>query len=248
MKLGQDMMEDILKKSATKYLSYREEHRRLELLMLSPIEVIAPGEIGLDEQEWKPMLEDKDGNPIIQKFGPNAGEPMEPWSKVEVKVKVTACEGDKSLVDDVEKYLRLSGFGKTETHFLKCFLQAMKKEEIDNDDLPGTKWSIYGEKEGNFWRYVIEYVGDEEVSDTPTNPIKKAQQKKPKAPSNLPKEIVDALAVKKDQSGGTSTKTDILSILSFATQKKPSEVETEYWQTLVDEGLVKEDGDKVTIN
>ena len=94
MELNKDLYEDILKKSATRYLNYREEYGRLELEMLSKIEVVAPGETGLDGTEWIPPVEDRDGNPIHVVWGipKNAPSPA---------VLVTAYKPDRSVwMDD----------------------------------------------------------------------------------------------------------------------------------------------------
>jgi len=90
---------------------------------------------------------------------------MEPWAKVEAKCNVTSCGGDKALVGE-DKFFR---FGGTNSGLLKAFIREMKNNDISNQDIVGTKWSIYGEKE-RFWRYQIEYLGSEDVSEDTTLP------------------------------------------------------------------------------
>ena len=196
MELGKELFEDILKKSATRYLSYKEDLGRLEIIMLSKIEVVEPGMVGLDEQEWNPPVEDRDGNPIIQQFGPNKGEVMEPWAKVEVECRVLSCSGDKSLVDGGKKFFRIGGIN---SGLLKTFIRAIKQSEIDLEEFVGTKWSIYGEKQ-NFWKYTVEYLGTGDVEEDTKEDGTKKEVVIPK--SNIDADIVSALKAKKDQSKG----------------------------------------------
>lgn len=237
MELNEEMFEEILEKSSSNYLSYREDTGRLEMQILSKIEVVQPGEVGLDGNEWNPPVEDRDGNPLIQKFGPNKGEPVEPWPKVEVKVDVLSCEGDKAMSG--EKIFRLGGINSGLT---KNFIRSMKANEITQDDIVGTKWSVYGEKQ-QWWSYQIDYLGEGDVKDTSSNkPIKKEDKKD----SKIDSKIIDALKVKKDTTSGEIPKTDILAVLSFATQKKTSEIE-DMWQDLINAKLIKDNNGKVTI-
>ena len=234
MELGKEMMEDILKKSATRYLSYKEELGRLELQMLSNIEVVQPGETGLDGQEWNPPVEDRDGNPIMQQFGPNKGEPMEPWPKVEVKCKVLSCSGDKSLEDGAEKYFRIGGIN---SGLLKTFVKVIKNEGLEPKDFVGTKWSVYGEKE-NYWKYQVEYLGKGDIKEEP-----KAESKKQ---SNIDQTILDAIAFEKDQSKGEIPKTDFIARLAFVTKKKAKDIEG-MWDDLISNNLIEDKNGKVKI-
>jgi hypothetical protein len=238
MKLGKEMMEDILKRSATRYLSYKEDLGRLELQMLSEIEVVRPGEPSLDGNEWNPPVEDKDGNPIIQQFGPNKGKVMEPWTKVEVKVKVLNCSGDKSLADGSEKFFRLGG---ENSKLVGEFVKIITNEEITPDKFVGTKWSIYGEKTP-FWKYQVEYLGREDVGET----ISKKAETKAKVEHNIDGAIVDALRVKKDQTKGSLQKVDLITSLSIVTHIKASDIE-KMWNDLIKAKLIEEKDGKVFI-
>lgn len=148
-------MKDILNKPLSKYLSYKEEYGRLKVLIESPITVVNPNEKGLDGIVWNPPITDRDGNPIIERFGKDEGKPMKPWAKVEVQCKVLSCSGDKNLVDDSSKYFRI---GSTNSGLLKAFIREMKNNEIDNNHIVGTKWTINGERD-IFWTYHVEYLG-----------------------------------------------------------------------------------------
>jgi hypothetical protein len=239
MELPEDMFEDILKKSSSRYVSYREDTGRLEILLKTNIHVIEPGEVGLDGYEWDPPVEDRDGNPIIQKFGPNKGEAMEPWPKVEVKCDVITCTGDRALEGE-DKFFRLGG---TNSGLLKAFVREMKNNDISNKDMKGTKWSIQGEKE-QFWKYSVEYIGREDVSEDTTLPPAKPTKKV----SGIEQDTLDALKAKKDQSSKAGLpKSDVLAYLAFIRKEKSEDIEKNLWPKLIEEKVIEVKNNKIYI-
>ena len=142
--------------------------------------------------------------------------PREPWEKFEAEVTINGAP-------------HIYSFSGKRSSILKNFIIAMKREEIDNESLPGTKWSI--DRVGR-WDWNIKYLGKEEEESSSSSNLKKEYKKYP--------EIEKALSVKKDSTSGPLDKDTLVAYLSIATNRKTIEVE-EILIELLEQNLIQKD-------
>ena len=90
--LEPNMFDKILSSGPTQYFFHREEDGEVELIFTSPISVTEPGEEDLVGRVWNPPITDAQGNPLIEQFGANKGNPRQPWAKVEAKCLINGVE------------------------------------------------------------------------------------------------------------------------------------------------------------
>jgi len=213
MEVDNELLDQILKDSGGNYYYHKEG--TVILIFESGISKVEPGEEDSVGRIWNPPLADKQGNPILD----FQGNPKEPWAKFEARV----------IIDGVS---RVYGFSGVKSSILKNFVMAMKRENISNDKLPGTKWSI--ERVGR-WDWNIKYLGREGDKKSSSSKATKIDQK-----------IIDALKVKKDQSPNGLSKSDVVGFLALVTTKKTFEIEA-IWKSLIDSKLIQEKDNKVFI-
>lgn len=198
-----DMFDKLLEESGSQLFFHKEG--KVTLVFKSPIKKTNPGETDIMGRIWNPPLTDANGNPVLDRNN----QPRQPWAKFEAEV----------LMDGMTK---VYSFGGPKTSLLTNFAAAMKREDVDNKNLPGTKWSI--EKIGK-WDWMIKYLGTEDKPSTPS--------------PNVDPKIVDALHAKKDQSSGGLDKGSIVAYLAFVTGISASEVETKIIPSLTSGGYLK---------
>jgi hypothetical protein len=145
-----EMLNDILKEAGGQYFFHREDVGKIEIVFESGIARFEPGEEDFAGRLWNPPITDAQGNPILD----FSGNPREPWAKFEAK----------AIIDGAHKYY---SFGGARSKQLTAFIEAMKREDISNDQLPGTKWSI--ERIGR-WDWTIKYLGKGETPSPTTTP------------------------------------------------------------------------------
>jgi len=213
-----DMFDDILKEGGSQYFFHKEDTGEIELTFTSSINQVEPGDEDCLGRIWNPPVTDANGNPLLD----FSGNVREPWAKFEAQ-----C-----LINGVPHVYSFSG---RKSSVLKNMIMAMKREEISNEDLPGTIWTI--DRIGK-WDWNIKYIGKDEGDKTPsTSPSKE---------SSIDKNVIDALKAKKDQGEDGIKKSDILAYLSFVTHQRASDVE-KLIPKLVEERVIKVTGDFIYI-
>ncbi len=221
--ISEDEFGSILSEATSKYIFHREEMGEIKLVFTSPIQITNPGDEDLVGRLWSPPVEDADGNPILEKFGPNKGNPRQPWSKVEAECTISGAP-------------HIYSFGGKSSSSLRNMIQKMNENGIKNEDLPGTKWSI---NRTGPWDWTIEYLGkvETEKSASPT----------PQAKPDLGKikEAISDLSKNPEWKAGKEMNTFIQTLV-FMTGSKPSEIK-EMMADLVGEGVIVEAGGKVKI-
>jgi len=213
-----EMFDDILKSAGPQYFFHRLEDGEIILVFKSGVRRIEPGEEDSAGRIWSPKVVDANGNPLLDRNG----KPREPWAKYEAEVEIKGIP-------------YIYSFSGERSSLLRNFAAALKKEDIKNSDLPGTKWSI--ERVGEYdWKIV--YLGREWKEES--KPSKDES-------SDLINQITEALREKKDQSNNGLSKQDLIVYLAFVTHKKSEEIEKVYDQ-LLKLGIIKEESGKVYIS
>jgi hypothetical protein len=211
------LFDEILENSGSQYFFHKLEDGLVEVVFKSGIRQVKPGEEDSAGRIWNPKLTDANGNPALNRDG----TPREPWTKYEAEVTIKGVP-------------HIYSFGGEKTAILKNFIMALKREEIHNDELVGTKWAI--ERIGQ-WDWRIRYLG-KEAQASPSKPV-------PKLNPELTK-IKDALSVKKDQAGSGIPKNDFIAYLAFVLHKKSEEVKV-LLPELVTQNLIREENNLVYI-
>jgi len=175
---------------------------------------------------WNPRLKDDEGNPILDR----GGNPRQAWAKFEAKAEIKGTE-------------TIYGFGGKSGILLKGFVSEMKKNEIKNPELPGTKWKIkcVGGAKYNTWD--IEFLGKEEV------PKEKVESKKAEEPNNYDRIKDTIIGIKEDNLARTLAglgKEELIGAVAYKSKLSEKEVEKVFPQ-LEENGVVKMTGDKVYI-
>ena len=216
-----DMFDDILKEGGSQYFFHKEETGEITLIFTSGIQQVEPGDEDCIGRIWNPPVTDANGNPLLDWNG----NVREPWAKFEAQCTIGGVP-------------HVYSFSGRKSSVLKNMIMAMKMEEISNDDLPGTKWTI--DRIGK-WDWVIKLLGRED--DVASSPLPKKEDTKK---SKINPTIIEALKVKKDQTAGGVPKGDLFAYLSLVSHMKADELEKE-WQSFIDANLIKEKEGKVFI-
>jgi len=217
-----DMFDDILKEGGSQYFFHKEDTGEIEVTFTSSINQVEPGDEDCLGRVWNPPVTDANGNPLLD----FSGNPREPWAKFEAE-----C-----LINGVPHVYSFSG---RKSSVLKNMIMAMKREEISNDDLPNTTWTI--DRIGK-WDWNIKYVGRAEGGQSSSS-----SESAPKDTGTpVDKTIVDALKAKKDQGEDGIKENDIVAFLSFVTHKKADEIK-ELIPTLIEKRIIKKTGDFIYI-
>jgi len=209
--LTDDMLDEILAKSSMEYFIHREDVGEVIITFTSGIRKIEPGDTDSAGRVWNPKIVDENGNPILDRNG----KPLEQWEKYEAT----------GMINGVPY---VYSFGGKRGSQLKAFILAMKANNIKNEDLPGTKWSI---NRVNRWDWDIRYLGkDNSTSQSQSNNIDLFRN-----------------ALKSFETDRTEfTKNEIITYLSFATHLPTSEI-SEQWNEIVNSGILIQRGDKYSI-
>ena len=215
--ITEDMLDDIISSGPMNFFKH-EMNVPVEVVFTSSITHTEPGEIDMFERVWNPPVTDAQGMPIIDK---NTGKPREKWPKTEATCTINKAPNVYSF---------------SAKSLLREFIKAMRDNEVSNEELPGTKWSI--NRVGQ-WNLVIKYLGregEEEKSSSPT-PIKEPNGDEIKNvltnfKESNPKKVEDGL--KRNQ---------LIQYITFETDLKPTQVEGKL-NSLIKSGFlsVKEDG------
>jgi len=225
MEITEDLFDDILKDGGSQYFFYQEDTGEIIVIFRSSMEKFEPGEEDFIGRVWSPKIMDAQGNPLLD----NKGNPREPWAKFEAK----------ATINNIDQILSMGG---RKSPLLNNFIRAMKREDVSNKDLVGTKWSINKVGPGyNDWD--IKYLGKEEEESSSTSP-----QKEEKGDCNkIDDKIIEALKAKKDQTSNGVSKNDIISYLAFITHKKADEI-NEVWNDLIEQKIISIKDNKIYIN
>jgi hypothetical protein len=164
------------------YLIYKDDTGKIEMTIVSQPEITKNGERDIIGNVWK-----------------------QKWAKVEMKVKVYT-EGLEHI-----KVLEMGGAtdGKPSSALFKAFAINFDRNDLDFDDIVGTKWSLGKDVESGW--YNIEYLGvDSELDDTEEEeekpkevkkeekPKAKKEEEKPKTSSKL-SEVLEIIKGLKDE-------------------------------------------------
>jgi len=212
--ITEDELNNILKSAPGKYFFHRVEDGEVILTFTSPITITDPGEEDLLGRIWDPKVTDENGNPLLD----INNQPRQKWSKVEAE-----C-----LINGVK---HVYSFGGKQSSSLRKLLEKMNENDITNETLPGTKWSIT--RVGK-WDWIIQYLGREE------------KKQSTKSNSNIDKIRKSIEELKKDNPSASDgiTKNEFLQTISFLAGIKPVDI-ISVWDDLVDNGIIKVDGDKI---
>jgi len=217
------MFDDILASGPRDWISQKEEDGEIRVVFTTPIAVIEPGDTDLSEREWNPPTEDANGNPYIEKFGPNKGNPVIPWAKVEAQCTVNGLPKTYS-------------FGRKSGSCLRSIIAVMREHNIDNEDLPGTKWSIT--RVGSYdWK--VEYLGREETS---------SQSSSPKNDEDVNKitEVLKELKSKNSELSKGVSKEQIVQTVNLLAGISEETINKK-WNTLLDKKIIEKVGDKIKV-
>jgi len=238
MKVLTDELEDeILKSGPAQYFFHSEEDGEVVIEFETPIGVIEPGEKDWIDREWNPPIADAQGNPKLDKNG----DPLQPWPKVEAKCIITCEARAPPMISSPGVY----SFGGKKSSQLRSMIAAIRAEELDMDSLPGTRWSI--NRVGR-WDWQIRYLGKAEEGNKPSTSAK-TETKATKEPSADLSEIAGAFQQIKAKNPNVEkglTKDELIPTISFITGISTNKVMS-MWSKIVDEGILKQDGDKFFI-
>jgi len=224
--ISEDMFGDILKSGPSQFIyPPKEGEPEIVVVFQSSISITNPGDEDVLGKIWDPPTEDANGNPIIDKFGPNKGNPMQPWAKVEAQV---TKGGSPSVLT----------FGRKNGAFLREFGIKMNEEDITNQDLKGTKWSI--QRTGRY-NWSIEYLGREE-SDSSTP---KEEKKENKDLESIKSSLVSLKSGNPDVAKGVD-KNQLMQNLVFITGLKPDAIKSN-WDKLIKEKIIEEKDNTVKV-
>lgn len=215
------------KEERPEFKSFYEADGSVIVVFKTGIAKVVPEDEDLFGRVWKPRLKDEHGEPIIDKFGTNKGNPREPWDKFEAKAEVNGAE-------------TIYGFGGKNSILIRGFISELKTNELSITDMPGTKWRIKCVPDGRFNKWNIEYLDKAE----PTPVESKAE------PSGEYDQIADAVrGVRDDNRGmalaGIPTK-DLLDALEYKAKLSAKVIE-KYIPQLEKDEVIRIDGDKAFI-
>ena len=248
--LTDDILKEILAESASAYFfqkikeketrdgfqSFYEDDGSVIVTFTTGMAQVEPEEIDLSGRSWNPRLKDKDGNPILDTFGANKGNPRKAWDKFEAK----------AIINETET---VYGFGGKNGILIKGFVAEMTKNKIMNSQLPGTKWKIKcnlpaGNNKFNTWS--IEFLGKGEI---PKEKPKKNENNDSK-PDNGYNKLTNALIEVRDDNSGRALagfiKVDLIEALVFKTELNAKIIE-KYFVQLEEDEIIRVDGEKVFI-
>jgi len=210
------------------YKSFYEKDGSVIVTFKTGMAQIEPGEKDLIEQPWIPKLKDNDGNPILDTFGANKGNPRKAWDKFEAKAIINGTE-------------TVYGFGGKNGILLKGFVAEMMKNKIKNPELPSTKWKIKCIPSGRFNTWDIEFLGKGEVP--------KVKPKKIEVSSNYDKVVKAVSEIKEGNASRVLAgigKVELAGAIAYKSKLSEKEVEKVFPQ-LEENGVINITGDKVYI-
>ena len=216
------------KETREEFKPFYEKDGSVIVVFKGGIAKIEPEDEDLFGRVWKPKLKDEEGNPILNKFGPEKGNPREPWDKFEAKAEINGKE-------------TIYGFGGKNSVLIKGFISEMKANNISVADMPETKWKIKCVVDGGFNKWDISYLGKGEI---------KKESPKDTQPPNEYDKIADAIRGVRDDNMGRALagldKNDLIEALVYKTELNVKVIEKHIPQLEKDE-VVRLDGDKVFI-
>ena len=222
--LNQDTLGDILNSGGGKYFFHKEEDGEVVITFTSEIQITEPGDEDLIGRIWDPPIVDADGNPLLD-FN---GNPREKWSKVEAEGKINGANV-------------VYAFGGERSSSLRALIEQMNANEITNDTLPGTKWSIA--RLGK-WNWSIKYLGKEDISSSVSS--KKKERNIDNENFETIKTALGELVERNAKVKEGVNKNQLVQTLVFMTGVKPNIIE-DMWEHLELTGLIKIDGNVIKI-
>ena len=220
-KIDSEMFGEIIKSCSSDYFFYKEDSGEIIVVFKSDIQVFRPGDEDFVGRIWSPKTMDANGNPLLD----NKGNPRQPWDKYEAK----------ATINGIEQILSMGGL---KSPLFNNFVRTMKQQGIENDDLPGTKWSINKVGAGyNDWD--IQYLGREEIEESPSSSNDNNKKEKIETNVDIDDKVKDAIRAKKDQVSNGISKADLISFLKFITNKSDDEVNSDF-NVLMTSGMIYE--------
>lgn len=158
------------------FKKFYEKDGSVVVTFLTGIAHIEPNEEDLAGKIWIPRLKDDDNNPILDR----SGNPRQPWDKFEAKSLIRGNE-------------IIYGFGGKNGVQFTGFIKELKKNDILNKDLSGTKWKFRCTKAGKFNKWDIEYLGTEDIE-------KLIPKETPKPESSVYDKVINGIEQMKNNS------------------------------------------------
>ena len=223
--ITQEDLGGIISSGGGRYFFHKEEDGEVIVIFTSPISITEPGDEDLVGRIWDPPITDADGNPLLD-FN---GNPREKWSKVEAECTINGAP-------------HVYAFGGEKSSSLRAMGEQMNANEITNETLPGTKWSIA--RLGK-WQWAVKYLGREETPSSASKPKEKDRSLDKESYDKI-SESLNELKTKNPSVKEGVEKNQLVQTLVFMTGVKPSEIEN-MWQNLIMTKLIAEVDGKVSV-
>ena len=221
--IDEAMFDDMLSSGPRDWFAQKEEDGEVRIVFTTPIAVVNPGDTDLSEREWNPPVADANGEPYLEKYGPNKGNPVIPWTKVEAQCTIKGIPKTYS-------------FGRQTGSCLRHIMNAMRENDIKNDKLPGTKWSVT--RSGSYdWK--VEYLGREEIESSPS-------KEDPELIGKIKQTLNDVKSKNKEISTTGVSKEQIIQTVNLLAGI-PEEDIKDQWHNLMAQKLLERKGDMVII-